>query len=118
MYEVDVKADGRKKGFIFASDGELLTIQEQVEWQDLPPGVHDSLLRAARESEIEEVYSISQHGEITGYGARIDGEGVGSRDFHYEVGPHGEEFGGEALSPPPVTLRREAWRERAPTPNP
>jgi hypothetical protein len=113
VYEVDVKADGRKKGFIFASDGKLLTIQEEVAWHDLPGGVQESLLRAARENEIEEVYSISQNGEITGYGARIDGEGVGIRDFHYQVGPRGEAFGGEEASRP-----RDAWRERAPTPNP
>ena len=123
MYEVDLKADGRKKGFIFASDGDLRTIQEEVNWQDLPGGVQESLLRVARDNEIEEVYSISQHGEITGYGARIDGEGL--RDFNYQVGPHGEEFGSEAASPPqtspsqePASRFREPWRERQPTPNP
>ena len=121
MYEVDLKADGRKKGFIFASDGDLLTIQEEVEWQNLPGGVQESLLRVARDNEIEEVYSISQHGEITGYGARIDGEGL--RDFNYQVGPHGEEFGSEAASESrepsrPSSGFREPWRERQPTPNP
>ena len=118
MYEVDLKADGRKKGFIFASDGDLRTIQEEVNWQDLPGGVQESLLRVARDNEIEEVYSISQHGEITGYGARIDGEGL--RDFNYQVGPHGEEFGSEAASPSqePASRFREPWRERQPTPNP
>ena len=118
MYEVDLKADGRKKGFIFASDGDLLTIQEEVNWQDLPGGVQESLLRVARDNEIEEVYSISQHGEITGYGARIDGEGL--RDFNYQVGPHGEEFGSEAANPSqePASRFREPWRERQPTPNP
>ena len=110
MYEVDVKADGRKKGFIFSSDGDLLTIQEEVDWQDLPGGVQESLLRVARDNEIEEVYSISQHGEITGYGARIDGEGL--RDFNYQVGPHGEAFGGEEPSRP-----RDEWRDRAPAPD-
>ena len=117
MYEVDLKADGRKKGFIFASDGDLRTIQEEVNWQDLPGGVQESLLRVARDNEIEEVYSISQHGEITGYGARIDGEGL--RDFNYQVGPRGEAFGGEAPIRSEAPSRpREPWRERAPTPNP
>ncbi len=109
MYEVDVKADRRKKGFIFASDGKLLTLQEEVAWQDLPGSVQESLLRVARDNEIEEVYSISQHGEITGYGARIDGEGL--RDFNYQVGPDGEDFRGGA-----ETRFREPWRERAPAP--
>ena len=111
MYEVDVKADGRKKGFIFAPDGKLLTIQEEVEWQDLPGDVQESLLRVARGHDIEEVYSISQHGEITGYGARIDGEGL--RDFNYHVGPRGEDFGGEEATRPP-----EEWREPPPTADP
>jgi hypothetical protein len=109
-YEVDVKVDGLKKGFIFTSDGRLLTLQEEVAWQDLPGGVQESLLRVARDNEIEEVYVITQHGEIAGYGARIDGEGL--RDFHFQVGPRGEAFGGEAGSPGP-----QAGREQPPTPD-
>ena len=118
MYEVDLKVHGRKKGFIVASDGEIRTVQEEVNWQDLPGGVQESLLRVARDNDIEEVYSITQHGEIVGYGARIDGEGL--RDFNYQVGPHGEEFGSEAANPSqePASRFREPWRERQPTPNP
>lgn len=110
MYEVDLKVDGRKKGYIVALDGEILTVQEEVAWQDLPGSVQASLQRAARNNDIEEVHSITQHGEIVGYGARIDGD---DGDFNFQVGPRGEPFGGEAAKP-----LREPWRERQPTPNP
>jgi hypothetical protein len=101
-YEVDLKVHGRKKGLIIASDGELLTVQEEVDWQDLPSSVQESLQRVARDNDIEEVYSISQHDEIVGYGARIDGD---HGDYNFAVGPRGEAFQGEP------------WRERAPEPN-
>ena len=103
MYEVDLKVHGRKKGLIVASDGEVLTVQEEVAWQDLPNSVQESLQRAARDNDIEEVYAISQHDEIVGYGARIDGD---HGDFNFAVGPRGEAFQGEP------------WREREPAPNP
>ena len=51
MYEVDLKKDGIKKGFIFAANGKVLTIQEEVSWQDLPGEVQESLQRMAREED-------------------------------------------------------------------
>ena len=112
MYEVDLKVDGRKKGFIVGLNGELLTIQEEVAWHELPGAVQERLERVARGNEIEEVYSIAQHGELVGYGARIDGEGIGIRDYNFQVGPNGEDFGGEAPD-----RSREPWIE-PPTPDP
>ena len=103
MYEVDLKVQGRKKGLIIALDGEVLTVQEEVAWQDLPGSVQESLQRVARDNDIEEVYSISQHDEIVGYGARIDGD---HGDYNFAVGPRGEAFQGEP------------WRERELSPNP
>ena len=114
MYEVDLKVDGRKRGFIVSLTGELLTIQEEVAWHELPGVVRDRIERVARGNEIEEVYSIAQHGELVGYGARIDGEGIGVRDYKFQVGPNGEDFGGEAPD-----RSRDPWREPpAPEPEP
>ena len=112
MYEVDMKVDGLKKGFIVAQNGELLTIQEEVAWHELPGVVQERLERVARGNEIEEVYSIAQHGELVGYGARIDGEGIGVRDYKFQVGPNGEDFGGQAPE-----RSREPVRELPPTPD-
>ena len=111
MYEVDLKVDGRKKGFIVSLDGKLLTIQEEVAWHELPGVVQDRFERVARGNEIEEVFSIAQHGQLVGYGARIDGEGIGIRDYKFQVGPNGEDFGGDAQN-----RWRDAWRESQPGP--
>jgi len=96
MYEVDLKVDGRKKGVVISSEGKVLTVQEQIAWEDLPGSVQESLRRVARDNDIEEVHSIWQHGDLVGYGARIDGD---DKDFTFEVGPTGEAFRGEAASP-------------------
>lgn len=110
MYEVDLKVDGRKKGVVTSSEGKVLTVQEEVAWEDLPGSVQESLRRVARDNDIEEVHSIWQHGDLVGYGARIDGD---DKDFTFEVGPRGEAFRGRAESRPPESLR-----EHTPTPNP
>ena len=109
MYEVDLKVDRVKKGLIIASDGKVLTIQEEVAWHELPGAVQERFERVARGNEIEEVYSIAQHGELVGYGARIDGEGIGNRDYNFQVGPNGEDFGGKAPD-----RSGEPWREPPP----
>ena len=87
MYEVDLKVEGRKKGVIISSDGKVLTVQEEITWENLPHRVQERLQRVAGDHDIEEVHSVWRHGEIVGYGARIDGE---DGDFDVEVGPRGE----------------------------
>lgn len=111
VYEVDLKAGGRKKGLVVAVDGEVLVVQQEVTWAQLPEDVQMSFQRAAAGNDIEEVDEILRGGEVAGYVARIDGEGL--RDFLYEVGPHGEPRGHDAAG-----RFRDSWRQRAPTPNP
>jgi hypothetical protein len=96
MYEVDLKVDGRKRGVVIASDGKVLTVQEEVTWEDLPGPVQERLKFVAGDHDIEDVHSIWQHGDVVGYGARIDGD---DGDFVYEVGPRGESFRGGASQP-------------------
>jgi hypothetical protein len=111
LYEIDLKENGRKKGLVIAGGGELLTVQEEVTFDDLPRRVQERFRRMAGDHDIEEVHSIWQHDEIVGYGARIDGD---DGEFDVEVGPRGESsLRGEAPS-----RIRESWRERAPTPTP
>jgi len=109
MYEVDLKVDGRKKGVVVASDGKILTVQEELKWENLPDRVQARLKFVAGDHDIEDVHSIWQHGEIVGYGARIDGD---DGDFVYEVGPRGESF--EAG---PASRRGGTSRERTPPPD-
>jgi len=111
VYEVDLKAGGRRKGLVVAVDGEVLVAQEEVTWAQLPEDVQRSFQRAAAGNDIEEVHQILHGGEVVGYGARIDGEGL--RDFQYEGGPHGEPLAHDAAG-----RFRESWRQRAPTPSP
>lgn len=108
-YEVDLKVDGRKKGVVIAADGKVLTVQEEVRWEDLPRPVQDRFRRVAGDHDVEEVHAIWRRGEIAGYGARIDGE---DGNFDVEVGPDGESPRDGAPSRP-----REAWRERTPPPD-
>ena len=87
VYEVDMKVNGRKKGIVVAANGEVLTVQDEITWNDLPEAVQQSFRREARDHDVEEVDLLTQHGEVVGYIARIDGE---DRDYQFRVGPDGE----------------------------
>jgi hypothetical protein len=113
-YEVDLKVDGKKRGVVVAADGKVLTVQEEMSWEDLPGRVQERFKQIAGDHDVEEVHSIWQHGEIVGYGARIDGD---HGDFNVEVGPHGEAPGDKAAGQFREPSRdRDAWRERTPGP--
>jgi hypothetical protein len=111
VYEVDLKVNGRKKGIVVSTDGEVLTVQDEITWNDLPEAVQQSFRREAGEHDVEEVNLLTQHGEVVGYIARIDGA---DRDYQFRVGADGE---------PPRKSETEShsgegWRERTPTPTP
>jgi hypothetical protein len=110
VYEVDLKVNGRKKGLVVSVDGEVLTVEEQVAWDDLPPAVQRSFRREAGDHDIEEVNAVAHHGEIAGYVARIDGE---DSDYEYAVGP-----GGGRLEDEEASRFRESWRQRVPKSTP
>ena len=92
VYEVDMKVNGRKKGMVVATDGEVLTVQDEITWNDLPEAVQQSFRREARDHDVEEVDLLTQHGEVVGYIARIDGE---EREYQFRVGPDGEPLDSE-----------------------
>ena len=87
IYEVDLKVDGHDKGVLIGSDGEVIAVQEEVAWGDLDPAVQEGIRNLAGGGRIGKAHSVTQGGDVVGYGADVDRDG---RTIHVEVGPDGQ----------------------------
>jgi len=95
IYEVDLKVQGHDKGVLIDSDGGVIAIQEEVAWDDLAPGVQEGIRDLARGGKIGRAHSVSQGGDVVGYGAEVERDG---ETIQVEVGPDGRPRSGAASS--------------------
>jgi hypothetical protein len=93
IYEVDLKVQGHDKGVLIDSDGGVIAVQEEVAWDDLAPGVQEGIRNLANGGKIGKAHSVSQGGDVVGYGADVERDG---QTIHIEVGPDGRPRGGAA----------------------
>jgi hypothetical protein len=87
IYEVDLKVEGHDKGVLIGSDGDVIAVQEEVAWDDLAPAVQEGLRNEAGGGKIGKAHSVTQGGDLVGYGADVEREG---KTVHVEVGPSGQ----------------------------
>lgn len=95
IYEVDLKVSGHDKGVLISPDGEVLAVQEDVAWDDLDPAVQEGLRTLADGGRIGQAHSVTQGGDVVGYGADVERDG---RTVHVQVGPDGQPRSGAASS--------------------
>ncbi|HEX4439800.1 MAG TPA: hypothetical protein VH854_06995 [Thermoanaerobaculia bacterium] len=87
IYEVDLKVEGHDKGVLIGADGDVIAVQEEVAWDDLAPAVQEGIRSAAGDGKIGKAHSVTQGGDLVGYGADVEREG---KTVHVEVGPNGQ----------------------------
>jgi hypothetical protein len=95
IYEVDLKVAGHDKGILIGPDGGVIAVQEEVAWDDLAPAVQEGIRNAAGGGKIGKAHSVSQGGDVVGYGADVERDG---QTVHVEVGPDGQPRNGAASS--------------------
>jgi hypothetical protein len=95
IYEVDLKVQGHDKGVLIDADGNVIAVQEEVAWDDLAPSVQEGIRNLAGGGKIGKAHSVSQGGDVVGYGADVEREG---RTIHIEVSPDGRPRSGSASS--------------------
>lgn len=92
LYEVEMITNGHSKDISIASDGRLVEVEEQIEFDALPADVQRALKTKAGKGEITKVESITKHGKLVAYEAQVKGLG---RQREIQVGPDGSELSHE-----------------------
>jgi hypothetical protein len=93
IYEVDLKVNGHDKGVLIDASGSVIAVQEEVAWDDLDPSVQEGIRNLADGGKIGKAHSVSQGGDVVGYGADVE---RGGQTIHIEVGPDGKPRNGAA----------------------
>lgn len=86
-YEVELVINGHSKDVTIAPDGRVLEIEEEVSIQSLSPQVHSGLESKAGKGQIIKVESLTKHGVIVAYEAKVSAAGKHSE---IQVGPDGK----------------------------
>jgi len=87
IYEMDLKVEGHDKGVLIGAGGDVIAVQEEVAWDDLAPAVQEGIRSAAGGGKIGKAHSVTQGGDLVGYGADVERDG---QTIHVEVGPNGQ----------------------------
>jgi hypothetical protein len=86
-YEVEMTINGHSKDVTIDPSGSLIEIEEQVSFESLPAAVRDGLKKKAGHGKIVKVESITKHGAIVAYEAKVLTAGKKSE---VQVGPDGK----------------------------
>jgi len=87
VYEVKMTINGHSKDVTIGPSGNLLEIEEQVTLASLPAAVRDGLKKKASPGKITRVESITKHGVIVAFEAKVLTAGKKSE---IQVGPDGK----------------------------
>lgn len=85
-YEVEMLVDGHTKDVSMDPQGNVLEVEEQVMFDKLSPNVRAGLQKKAGAGKVTKVESITKHGKLVAYEARILTSGKKSE---VQVGPDG-----------------------------
>jgi hypothetical protein len=74
-YEVETLKDGKSKDITLDVSGTVLEVEQEVAASSLPPAVSDAIAKAAHNSKIGKVESVTREGAIASYETTITSNG-------------------------------------------
>ena len=86
FYEVETIVDGRTRDVLFAHDGTVAEVEEEVALDSLPPTVQAGLKKKAGGVSINKVESLTKKGKLVSYDGHIKRSGKAAE---IQVGPDG-----------------------------
>lgn len=86
-YEAELMVDGHSKDVLVDSNGGVVEVEEQVAMDSLPAAVRDGLQAKAGRGKLQKVESITKHGNLVAYEAKVMTDGKKSE---VQVGPDGK----------------------------
>jgi hypothetical protein len=87
FYEAEMVVNGHSKDILIDSNGNVVEIEEQVAFDSLSPEVKAGLTAKAAGGNIAKVESITKHGKLVAYEAKVNTNGKRSE---IQVGPDGK----------------------------
>jgi len=79
VYAMDLVAGGHAKKILIGGDGNVVSVEEEVPFAQLPPEIQAGLKQQAGKGRIDRVVAISKNTAVTGYEARLSANGKSSR---------------------------------------
>lgn len=87
FYEVETISNGHARDVLFAADGTIAEIEEEVAFDSLHPDVQAGLRKKAAGAPIQKVESLTKKGKLVAYEAVIKRSG---KSAEIQVGPDGQ----------------------------
>jgi uncharacterized membrane protein YkoI len=87
FYEVELMVNGHAKDVLMDANGAVVEVEEQVETDSLPAAVRDGLQAKAGAGKILKVESLTKHGKLVAYEAKVMTDG---RKSEVQVGRDGK----------------------------
>jgi uncharacterized membrane protein YkoI len=87
FYEVETVVNGRTRDILFAADGAVAEIEEEVPLESLPAPVQTGLRKKASGVNINKVESLTKNGKLVAYEGHIKRNG---KSAEIQVGPEGK----------------------------
>jgi len=79
VYAMDLVAGGHAKKILIGGDGNVVSVEEEVPFAQLPPEIQAGLKQQAGKGRIDRVVAISKNTAVTGYEARLSANEKTSR---------------------------------------
>lgn len=87
FYEAETTVNGHSRDVLFAADGSIAEIEEEVVFDSLPAKVQAALTKKAAGAKINKVESLTKKGKLVAYEAAIV---KGAKNSEIQVGPEGQ----------------------------
>lgn len=92
FYEVETTVNGHARDVLFATDGSIAEIEEEVAFDSLSANVQTSLKKKAAGASIEMVESLTKKNKLVAYEGHIKRNG---KSAEIQVGPEGQNLSHE-----------------------
>jgi hypothetical protein len=91
-YEAETVVNGHTRDVLFATDGTVAEIEEEVAFDSLPANVQAGLTGKAAGGKITKVESLTKKGKLVAFEAQVK---KGSKSSEIQVGPDGKSLAHE-----------------------
>lgn len=91
-YEAEMTVNGHSKDVLMDTEGTVVEVEEQVALDSLPAAVNDGLQAKAGKGKLLKVESLTKHGKLVAYEAKVSTDGKRSE---VQVAPDGHSLNHE-----------------------